>query len=257
VLWRVGRPLVYSICVHTRREVNKGLLNIAHRGASGCFPENTLAAFCAAIEAGADMCELDVQLTRDGAMVVIHDDKVDRTTDGNGPVAAMTLAEIKRLDAGARFSDCFKGEIIPTLEEVFDLVDGRCALNIELKSPGLEAKVTGLVRERGAVGSTLISSFDWEALARIRHIAPELRVGLLASRWPARLIGAATEMKADAINPSYDIVTEDLCIAAHSREINVYAWTVDEPAMMRSLIADGADGIMTNWPGRLAELIGR
>lgn len=233
------------------------MLNIAHRGASGCYPENTLAAFRAAIEAGADMCELDVQLSRDGAMVVIHDDRVDRTTDGNGPVASMTLAEIKRLDAGARFDVCFKGEKVPTLEEAFDLVDGRCALNIELKSPGLETKVANLVRARGAVGSTLISSFDWEALARIRHIAPELRVGLLASRWPARLIGAATEMKADAINPSYDMVTEDLCIAAHSREINVYAWTVDEPAVMRSLIADGADGIVTNWPGRLAELIGR
>lgn len=236
--------------------IGKTLLNIAHRGASGCYPENTLAAFRAAIEAGADMCELDVQLSRDGAMVVIHDDRVDRTTDGNGPVASMTLAEIKRLDAGARFDVCFKGEKVPTLEEVFDLVDGRCALNIELKSPGLETKVANLVRARGAVGSTLISSFDWEALARIRHIAPELRLGLLASRWPARLIGAATEMKADAINPSYDIVTEDLCIAAHSREINVYAWTVDEPAVMRSLIADGADGIVTNWPGRLAELIG-
>lgn len=233
------------------------MLNIAHRGASGCFPENTLAAFRAAIDAGADMCELDVQLTRDGALVVIHDDKVDRTTDGKGAVAAMTLAEIKRLDAGTRFDARFKGESIPTLEEVFDLVDGRCALNIELKAAGLEGPVSDLVRARGAIGSAIISSFDWEAIARVRHIAPELRVGLLASRWPARLIGAATEIKADAINPSFDIVTEDLCIAAHNREINVYAWTVDEPAIMRSLIADGADGIMTNWPGRLAELLER
>ncbi len=233
------------------------MLNIAHRGASGGFPENTLVAFRAAIEAGANMCELDVQLTRDGAMVVIHDERVDRTTDGSGAVAAKLLAEIKQLDAGKSLGSRFKGEGIPTLEEVFDLVDGRCGLNIELKAAGLETKVSDLVRLRGAAGTTLISSFDWEAMARIRHIAPELRVGLLASRWPARLIGAATEIKADAINPRFDMVTEDLCVAAHDRGINVYAWTVDEPATMRRLIADGVDGIVTNWPGRLAELMGR
>ena len=232
------------------------MLNIAHRGASGSFPENTLAAFRAAIEAGAEMCELDVQLTRDGAMVVIHDDTVVRTTDGIGAVATMTLAEIKRLDAGAKFDDRFAGERIPTLEEVFDLVEGRCALNIEIKSEGLETGVSELIRARQAFGSTLVSSFDWAVLARIRHIAPEIRVGLLASRWPARLIGAATEMKAAAINPRVDIITEDLCIAAHGREISVYAWTVDEPAEMRRLIAYGVDGIMTNWPGRLREVLG-
>jgi glycerophosphoryl diester phosphodiesterase len=232
------------------------VLNIAHRGASGSFPENTLSAFRAAIETGADMCELDVQLTRDGAVVVIHDDTVDRTTDGTGAVVAMTLAEIKRLDAGVKFDKRFTAEPVPTLDEVFALVDGRCSLNIELKSDGLEAKVSEMVRSRDAFGWTLVSSFDWAALARIRHIAPELRVGLLASRWPARLVGAATEMKADAINPRFDIVTEDLCIAAHSRELNVYAWTVDEPAAMRPLIAAGVDGIMTNWPGRLRDVIG-
>jgi glycerophosphoryl diester phosphodiesterase len=230
--------------------------NIAHRGASGSFPENTLAAFRAAIEAGAGMCELDVQLTRDGAMVVIHDDTVDRTTDGTGAVAAMTLAEIKRLDAGEKFASHFVGESVPTLDEVLDLVQGRCALNIELKADGLEAKVGELVRARGAFGWTLISSFDWATLTRIRQVAPELRIGLLASRWPARLVGAATEMKASAINPSFDIVTEDLCSAAHSRELKVYAWTVDEPVAMRRLIAAGVDGIMTNWPGRLREVIG-
>jgi len=233
------------------------VLNIAHRGASGGFPENTLVVFRAAIDAGADMCELDVQLTRDRATVVIHDERVDRTTDGSGAVAAKLLAEIKQLDAGKSFASRFKGEGIPTLEEVFDLVDGRCGLNIELKAAGLETPVSDMVRLRGAAGTTLISSFDWEAMARIRHIAPELRVGLLASRWPARLIGAATEIKADAINPRFDMVTEDLCVAAHDRGINVYAWTVDEPATMRRLIADGVDGIVTNWPGRLAELMGR
>ena len=120
------------------------MLNIAHRGASGRFPENTLAAFAAAIEAGAQMCELDVQLTRDGAVVVMHDDTVDRTTDGRGAVRGMTLEELKRLDAGVRFGNEFSGERIPTLEEVFALTRGRCGLNIEIKAANGKGKEAGI-----------------------------------------------------------------------------------------------------------------
>jgi glycerophosphoryl diester phosphodiesterase len=231
------------------------VLNIAHRGASGRFPENTLAAFGAAIKAGAEMCELDVQLTRDKALAVIHDATVDRTTNGRGAVAELTIAEIKRLDAGAKFGAAFSGEQVPTLEEVFELTEGRCALNIELKAEGLEHRVCELIKARRAFATTIVSSFDWDALGRIRHIAPEIRVGLLASRWPARVLGAATAMAADAIHPRYEIVTEDLCIAAHARRVNVHTWTVDDPAVMRAMIAHGADGIMTNYPERLRALM--
>ncbi len=143
------------------------MLIIAHRGASGEFPENTLPAFAAAIEAGAQMCELDVQLTRDGAAVVIHDETVDRTTNGTGAVAAMSLAEIRRLDAGVKFGARFAGTRIPTLEEVLTLVRGRCALNVELKSAGVEREVCRLLRAHEALSSTtIVSSFDWDALAR-------------------------------------------------------------------------------------------
>lgn len=231
------------------------MLNIAHRGASGHFPENTLCAFAAAIEAGAQMCELDVRMSRDGVLVVIHDETIDRTTDGAGAVDAMTLQEIQRFDAGIRYGEQFLHQRVPTLDEVFDLVDGRCDLNIELKAAGAEHKVPEVIRARRAAGTTLVSSFDWEALARIRYMAPDIRVGLLASEWPARLLGAATEMRADAINPDFEIVTEDLCIAAHDRGINVYTWTVDDRAVMRRLIAYGVDGIMTNFPERLAALM--
>ncbi len=241
------------------------MLNIAHRGASGRFPENTLTAFAAAIEAGAQMCELDVQLTRDGAVVVMHDDTVDRTTDGHGAVRGMTLEELRRLDAGVRFGDEFKGERIPTLEEVFALTSGRCGLNIEIKAAngkgreaGIEAAVCELVSKQivanGALETAMVSSFDWPALAIVRHLEPRIRIGLLASRWPARLVGAAFELRADTINPRSDMVTEDLCIAAHQRNLGVYAWTADEPAEMRRLIACGVDGIMTNYPERLREL---
>jgi glycerophosphoryl diester phosphodiesterase len=230
------------------------VLNIAHRGASGRFPENTLRAFGAAIDAGAQMCELDVQLSRDGAVVVIHDETVDRTTDGRGAVRVLTLDELKRLDAGVRYGDDFRGERIPTLEEVFALTDARCELNIEIKGAGVERKVCDLIVEHRALASAMVSGFDWDALAIVRHLEPRVRVGLLGSQWPARLVGAAFEMRAEAINPRSDIVTEDLCIAAHQRNLSVYTWTVDEPDEMRRLIAFGVDGIMTNYPERLREL---
>src|SRR5262249_51516845 len=124
-------------------------LNIAHRGDSKSHPENTLAAFRAAVEIGVDMCELDVQLTRDGALVVIHDDTVNRTTDGKGAVADLTLDEIRKLDAGARFAGGARGERIPTLEEVFSATRGRCGLNVELKVAGAERKVAQLIRATG------------------------------------------------------------------------------------------------------------
>jgi glycerophosphoryl diester phosphodiesterase len=231
------------------------VLNIAHRGASGRFPENTLRAFRAAFEAGADICELDVRLSRDGVLVVIHDDSVDRTTNGRGAVDAMTVEELQRLDAGVRFGPEFSGEQVPKLDEVFDALGSRCGLNIELKAPGTEHHVCRMIAERELSATSLVSAFDWGALARIRHISNDIRVGLLGSRWPARLLAAATEMRADAINPRADIVTEDLCIAAHKRSINVYAWTADDPALFRKLIAYGVDGIMTNYPDRLAQLM--
>jgi glycerophosphoryl diester phosphodiesterase len=233
------------------------VLNIAHRGASSRFPENTLAAFAGAIDAGADMCELDVQLSRDGAVVVIHDDTVDRTTGGRGAVGAMTLEQLKRLDAGVSFGVEFKGERIPTLDEVFACVGGRCALNIELKSAGLEQKVCATIRDHDALATAIVSSFDWDALDRIRQFHPAVRVGLLASRWPVRLLGAATAIKAHAIHPRADIVTEDLCTAAHERILDVYTWTVDDLDTMRKLIAYGVDGIMTNYPERLRMLMER
>lgn len=233
------------------------MLNIAHRGASGYLPENTLGAFRAAVEAGADMCELDVRLSRDGALVVIHDDTVERTTNGIGTVAGMTLDELERLSAGIRFGTEFNDERIPTLDDVFALVDGRCGLNIELKAFGVERHVCEAVRSHDAFTSAIVSAFDWDALRRIHHVEPSVRIGLLASQWPARLLAAATELQAHSIHPRHDLVTEDLCIAAHQRGLSVYTWTVDEPAVMQRLIAEGVDGIMTNYPDRLRSVTGR
>jgi len=233
------------------------VLNIAHRGASGTFPENTVSAFRAAIDAGADMCELDVQLSRDGAIVVIHDDTVERTTDGTGEVAELTLEELRRLDAGAKFkSGAFKGAQIPTLDEVFAVTSGKCGLNIELKAGGLEHPVAQIMQARDALSDSIVSSFDWEYLKIIQRLHFNIRVALLAEEKPVDLLMNAIAMRAHAINPRWDMVTSDLCKAAHERGLKVYTWTVDADERMRALIECGVDGIITNYPERLRTVVG-
>jgi glycerophosphoryl diester phosphodiesterase len=232
------------------------VLNMAHRGASGTFPENTLSAFRAAIDVKADMCELDVQLTRDGALVVIHDDTVDRTTDGTGEVAELTLAELKLLDAGAKFKNGAVKERIPTLDEVFAVTSGKCGLNIELKGGGLEHQVAQIMQARGAFGDSIVSSFDWEYLKKIQQLHFNIRIALLADDKPVDLMMNAVAMRAYAINPRWDMVTPDLCKAAHERSLKVYTWTVDADARMRALMEAGVDGIMTNYPERLRTVLG-
>jgi glycerophosphoryl diester phosphodiesterase len=236
--------------------VRRSAINIAHRGASGTFPENTLSAFRAAADAGAGMCELDVQLTRDGQVVVIHDETIERTTDGAGEVAALTVAELKRFDAGAKFKGGVpRRESIPTLDEVFDAVAGRCALNIELKAKGVEAKVAAIMRARRAIDSSMVSSFDWDSIATINRIDSEIRFGLLAEKKPDELLARAIEMNAYAIDPRFDMVTPELCAAAHRANLKVLTWTVDVPQLMQFVLDAGVDGIMTNYPERLRDML--
>ena len=148
------------------------MLTIAHRGASAFYPENTLRAFIAADDIGADMCEFDVRMTRDGEVVVIHDATVNRTTDGRGPVAAMSAAAIKRLDAGVRFGAKFRGERIPMLAEVAQALAGRCGRPMwatmwdgrGTQERGLQTRVCEIIRGYGALESSIVSSFDWDQL---------------------------------------------------------------------------------------------
>ena len=231
------------------------MLIIAHRGSSREFPENTLPAFAAAIDAGARMCELDVQLTRDGAAVVIHDDSVDRTTDGTGPVAAMTLAEIRRLDAGINFGAAFAGTRIPTLEEVLMLVRGCCALNVELKSPGVEHEVCRLLRAHERVNDTIVSSFDWDALAAARRLEPDLGLGILAETNPEAMFETAMRLHAASVHPRFDLVTPPMVERAHRAGLKLLVWTVDSVADIKRMMSLGVDGIMTNYPGRLAAIL--
>jgi glycerophosphoryl diester phosphodiesterase len=238
-------------------------LNIAHRGASAAAPQNTLAAFRKAIELGADGVELDVHLSADGAPVVMHNSCVDETTDGAGRIADKTLAELKELDAGGKFSLQFAGERIPTLAEVFDALQGRLLVNVELKglnlsSVGLEAPVVEVVRRFGMEKKVLFSSFNPFTLRRLRSLAPDIPAGLLCPRnLPIYLRRAwlAPFAPHQARHPHFALVDEQLVRWCRARKLRVNVWTVNEPAEMKRLIALGVDGIITDAPDVLGAIV--
>jgi len=233
------------------RALLRTMLTIAHRGASALYPENTLRAFIAAADVGADMCEFDVRMTRDGEVVVIHDATVNRTTNGRGRVAAMSAAAIKDLDAGVRFGAEFRGEPVPTLAEVAGALAGRCGMDVELKARGLERRVCEILRGCRAIESAMVSSFDWDQLKIVAAEEPRLRLALLGEKAPAAMLEAAQAMRPFAIAPRFDIADAALCTEAHRRGLAVYVWTVDDVPTMRRLAAAGVDGIMTNNPKQL------
>jgi len=234
-------------------------LVFAHRGASGSAPENTMAAFEAARAAGADGIELDVTCCASGEVVVIHDDTVDRTTNGSGAVATMPLATLRALDAGSWFGPQFAGERVPLLAEVLDALGGVLRINIEIKahtvhSGGIEGEVAALVRARGLRESVLISSFSLTCLRRMQAAAPELQRGLLlAPRAGMPLAWAwARRVAADALHPAAAGIDDGWVRRAAERGYRVNVWTVNDPAEMRRMVAAGVDGIITDCPERFA-----
>lgn len=235
----------------------------AHRGFSGRAPENTLAAFRAAIEAGCDMIELDVHLSRDNQVVVIHDDTLERTTSGRGNVADRTFAELQRLDAGSWFDPRFSGEKIPALAEVLSLARNRILVNIELKKGThfpytMEELADRTLREvdrAEMLDQVLFSSFDPAAIDRIRERNPLLPVALITNK-PWVTPGEAGGGKSyPTLNCRITVLNEDNIRLARAGGIRVHAWTVNEPEAMRKAIALGVDGIITNHPDRLIRIL--
>ena len=236
---------------------------IAHRGASEKFPENTLSAFRAAIDMGADSVELDVILSQDGTVVVIHDDSVDRTTDGSGNVADLTLAELKALDAGSWFGPEHAGERIPTLQEVMDLTKDRIRLDIELKGVSktptpLEGAVVKLIERNQIEDQVVVSSFNPLALFYLRRANSRIATALiyqeelgvhLRDRWFAPLLHP------DGLRPGRRMATEEHVKQLKDRGHEVVTWTVNDPDEMRKLIALGVDGIITNRPDVLRSIV--
>jgi glycerophosphoryl diester phosphodiesterase len=239
------------------------MLNIAHRGASGHAPENTLAAFRLAVEMGARFIETDLQLTRDARIVAMHDATVDRTTSGRGRVSKMTLAELRGLDAGAWFlSDdgrSFKGERVPTLDEILQFASGEdVAFYLELKPTqmwGMEPALAGALKASGELARAVVISFDGAVLATVRQAEPLLMTGLLIERPIPETVDKAIAIGARQILPKAEGVTLELVRAAREKGLAVVAWTVNEHAKMRELIAAGVDGIITDYPDRLAAVL--
>ncbi|SDL37936.1 glycerophosphoryl diester phosphodiesterase [Geoalkalibacter ferrihydriticus] len=225
----------------------------AHRGASACAPENTLAAFRLAEAQGADGVELDVHLSRDATPLVIHDDTLERTTNGRGAVADMGTRELRRLDAGRWFSPAFSREPIPLLVEVLEWAADRVALNLELKNRRTGEVVLRLLNDYPHC-KVLVSSFDHRLLKTLRSAAPQLPLGFLCeSRFWRLALRRAIAAGAHSLHPRQDLVSASLVRAVRDAGLAIYPWTVDETKRAGKLLRLGVDGLFTNQPGVLRE----
>jgi glycerophosphoryl diester phosphodiesterase len=228
----------------------------AHRGSSAYAPENTLAAFKLAIDQYADGIELDVKLSADGYVMVMHDDTVDRTTNGTGVVKSLTLPELKKLEAGSKFSPLFKSEKIPTLAEVFETVGQKTFINVELtnySSPvdDLPDKVISLVMKYSLETSVMLSSFNMIGLIRARNLLPKIPMGLLTFPGYAQITlrsGLVRFGPLLALHTAHSDVTPNLIQTAHQAKCRIHAYTVNQPDIMRQLFTAGVDGIFTDDP---------
>lgn len=256
---------------------NSRFLVFAHRGGGGLFPENTLEAFEYSARIGADALELDVHATADGTLVVLHDAMVDRTTNGRGTVNSFTLEQLKKLDAGFLFSNdngqTFpfrgKGITVPTLTEVFDALP-EMIFNIEPKqqTPSIIQPLCALLRERKMTDKTIVGSFNQQTIDDFRRACPEVATSA-SPQEASRFLALEKAGLADSYSPPMQalqvpenlsalrVVSKDFVEAAHRRSLKVHVWTVNDEAAMRRLIDEGVDGIMTDYPDRLLELLGR
>ncbi|WP_088052765.1 glycerophosphodiester phosphodiesterase [Virgibacillus dakarensis] len=237
-------------------------VNVAHRGASGQAPENTLAAFDKAIEFNADYFELDVQMTKDGKLILMHDTTVDRTTDGTGAIKDLTFEEIRRLDAGSWFDQSFAGETVPTLGEALDRYKGKIGILIELKNPelypGIEQKVADelLKRNMGTTDNSdiIVQSFNWESIKQFHEILPSVSTGVLISN-AQTIEGKITNEQltsfqtyADYANPNKGLLDQDTVDRIHQHKLKTWPYTVTDREWAVRLTEWGVDGIITDYP---------
>jgi glycerophosphoryl diester phosphodiesterase len=246
-------------------------LVVAHRGGAALAPENTLAAFENALKLGVDMVECDVHLSQDGQVVVMHDPDVSRTTNGSGQIGELTLADLKQLNAAAKFPGGYAAQTIPTLAELLDLVKGKAGIQIEIKVnavgaryPGIEQKVIDLVNARGMTNEVIIISFDFPTLKQVKAIDAHIKTGaLVRADWfllrnPDKSVSEAIEQTgADYFMPTASPVNQAIVEAAHARGIKMGVWTVDTSADMKRYAGYGVDAITTNRPDELKRVLGR
>jgi glycerophosphoryl diester phosphodiesterase len=239
------------------------IMVIAHRGFSGAAPENTLTAFQKGVEIGSDMIELDVHLSRDGEIVVIHDETLERTTNGKGMVADQTLGDLKKLDAGSSFGPAFAGEKIPTLKEVLDLAKGRVLVNIEIKNPThqrysiseLTEKTLREVEKAGMIAKVIFSSFNPASLEWIGKKEPRAQTAFLFHRPWNSLRDIPVSQAYSVLNLRNIHLTREKVaeLKKAGKRVNVY--TVNSEEEIRKFVDWGVDGIITNYPDRLIKVL--
>ena len=235
--------------------------NFAHRGFSGKYPENTILAFQKAIEVGIDGIELDVQLTSDGEVVIIHDEKVDRTTNGEGLVVSYTLEELKKLDASYIYTGKMGFNPIPTLREYFELVkDEPLVTNIELKTgineyPGLEEKVYALIKEYHLEDRIIISSFNHYSVLRMKEIAPELVYGFLSDTWIYNPGAYTKNYGVTCYHPAFVQLKQEIVDEIKASNIIINTWTVNTEEQIRDMYAKGIDTVIGNYPDLTARVL--
>ena len=259
------------------KQENSRPLVFAHRGGGGLIPENTLDAFVYSARMGVDALELDVHSTADGTLVVLHDAAVDRTTDGRGLVNELTLEAVKKLDAGYLFSidgnQTFpfrgRGVTVPTLREVFDaLPDIRFNIEPKQQTPSIIKPLCALLRERKMTDKTIVGSFSQTTIDEFRRECPEVATAASPSE-ASQFLALVKAGLADSYNPpmqalqvpenlgALGVVSKDFVEAAHRRNLKVHVWTINETADMQRLLALGVDGIMTDYPDRLLNLLNK
>ncbi|MEI6124025.1 MAG: glycerophosphodiester phosphodiesterase family protein [Bacteroidota bacterium] len=240
------------------------IMVIAHRGGSLLAPENTIAAFKNAISLGVDRIELDVQQTKDKITVVMHDRKIDRTTTGKGEVHSYTYDELCQFDAGRKFSDKFSNEKIPTLDEVLTFVNGQCTLLIEVKNhedmfDGLEADVVRLIQKHRAQKWCVVQSFNYNSIHKVHQLDSTIAIGFLSVKVPRKKM----ELQPDdfnfisEINIYHRFATKKAIAYIHSQNKRTCVWTVNKNKRMQKLIEQAADGIMSDDPALLKDLLGK
>jgi len=225
------------------------ILKIAHRGASGYEPENTLLSFEKALEMSTDGIELDVHLSSDGHLMVIHDETIDRTTNGIGAVNQLTLAELKSFRINEKHE-------IPTLDEVLELVDKKCFVNIELKNSDTAEKVVQLIAhyisdKNWKQTHFIVSSFDWNALQQVRFLNDDIRIGVLTETDLDLAISFARFMKAEAIHPDFQLLTNEYVNTIKEKGILVFPWTVNGSTDIQRIKDFQVNGIITDYLDRI------
>ncbi len=238
------------------------VLVIGHRGALGHAPENTMASFQRGWELGADLVELDIHMSRDGELVVMHDGDVSRTTNGRGRIKDMTLAEIKELDAGEWFDAGFRGQRVPTLAEVLAWARERIPLVIEIKgdplpAEGIEEALVATLRAHGMVGSVMAISFHHPCVKRLKSLEPDLATGILYTGRLVDPVSAARAAAADSVRPSWPYWTREQVDAVHAAGLVASAWNADDEQLMEYLLGLGVDSIGANYPDRLRAFLDR